>query len=87
MQTWYNKSVPDFRFAVKAPSAITHYKKFIDCERLISEFYQTIEKGLKEKLGTVLFHLPPRYDYNKERLEKIINSLDNALITYLNSGM
>ena len=78
LQTWYNKSTPSFRFAVKAPRAITHYKKFIDTERLISDFYNTIEEGLKEKLGTVLFQMPPRYDYTEERLERIISSLDKS---------
>lgn len=78
LQTWYNKSTPSFRFAVKAPRAITHYKKFNDTERLISDFYNTIHEGLKEKLGTVLFQMPPRFDYTEERLEKIINSLDKS---------
>ena len=75
LQTWYNKSTRSFRFAVKAPRAITHYKKFNDTGRLISDFYSTIEEGLKEKLGSVLFQMPPRFDYTEERLEKIINSL------------
>ena len=78
LQTWYKKSIAGFRFAVKAPRAITHYKKFNDTERLISDFYSTIEEGLKEKLGTVLFQMPPRFDYTEERLEKIINSLDTS---------
>jgi len=45
---------------------------------LISDFYNTIEEGLKEKLGKVLFQMPPRFDYTEERLEKIINSLDTS---------
>ena len=45
---------------------------------MISDFYNTIEEGLKEKLGTVLFQMPPRFDYTEERLEKIINSLDTS---------
>lgn len=76
LQTWYKKSASDFRFAVKAPRAITHYKKFNGTERLISDFYNTVQQGLKEKLGTVLFQMPPRFNYTQERLEKIINSLD-----------
>ncbi|MDB5222036.1 MAG: hypothetical protein JWN83_703 [Chitinophagaceae bacterium] len=78
LQTWYKKSTAVFRFAVKAPRAITHYKKFNDTERLISDFYNTIEEGLKEKLGCVLFQMPPRFNYTDERLEKIINSLDTS---------
>ena len=76
LQSWYKRSPDDFSFAVKAPRAITHYKKFNDTEKLISDFYSTIEEGLQEKLGCVLFQMPPRFDYTEERLEKIINSLD-----------
>jgi uncharacterized protein YecE (DUF72 family) len=83
LQTWYEKSPPEFRFAVKAPRAITHYKKFNDTTALISSFYETINDGLKEKLGPVLFQMPPSYNYTEERLERIINSLDNSFINVL----
>lgn len=76
LQTWYNKSPADFRFAVKAPRAITHYKKFNDTTDLITSFYDTINNGLQEKLGPVLFQLPPSYIYDDEKLDRIINSLN-----------
>src|ERR1044072_6786414 len=41
LQSWYKRSPAKFQFAVKAPRAITHYKKFNDIERLISDFYST----------------------------------------------
>ncbi len=78
LEGWYNKSTPAFRFAVKAPRAITHYKKFLDTERLLSDFYGTVAEGLKEKLGCVLFQLPPRYNFTIERLQNIIFSLDKT---------
>ena len=34
-----------------------------------------ITKGLKEKLGPVLFQLPPKYVYTNERLDLIVKSL------------
>jgi uncharacterized protein YecE (DUF72 family) len=76
LQNWYGKSPADFRFAVKAPRAITHYKKFIETTDLITSFYDTINNGLQEKLGPVLFQLPPSFSYDDERLERIINSLN-----------
>ncbi|MEN0053456.1 MAG: DUF72 domain-containing protein [Mucilaginibacter sp.] len=76
LQTWYGKSPTDFRFAVKAPRAITHYKKFNDTTDLISSFYDTINNGLQEKLGPVLFQLPPSFTYDDEKLDRIINSLN-----------
>ena len=76
LQTWYGKSPADFRFAVKAPRAITHYKKFNDTTELISSFYDTINQGLQEKLGPVLFQLPPSFTYDDEKLDRIISSLN-----------
>lgn len=80
LQNWYNKSLKDFRFAVKAPRAITHYKKFNDTADLISSFYDTINNGLKEKLGPVLFQIPPSFHYDEDKLERIISSLDSSFI-------
>lgn len=76
LQNWYQKSPEHFRFSVKAPKAITHYKQFHDSVRMITDFYETINNGLQEKLGPVLFQLPPRLAYDEERLERIINNLN-----------
>lgn len=78
LQNWYAKSPADFRFAVKAPRAITHYKKFNDTTDLVASFYATINNGLQEKLGPVLFQLPPSFSYDDEKLDRIISSLDKS---------
>jgi len=78
LQNWYQKSPEDFRFAVKAPRAITHYKKFNNTADMITSFYCTINDGLQEKLGPVLFQLPPGYSYSEEKLERIVNSLSEG---------
>ena len=75
LETWYDTAPDNFSFAVKAPRLITHYKKFSDCSRLIDDFYTLITKGLKEKLGPVLFQLPPKYVYTNERLDLIVKSM------------
>jgi len=76
LQNWYNKSPDHFRFAVKAPKAITHFKQFHDTARMVGDFYETINNGLKEKLGPVLFQMPPKFAYDEERLERILKNLD-----------
>jgi uncharacterized protein YecE (DUF72 family) len=75
-ENWYKKVPEGFLFSVKAPKDITHFKKFVDCETLLADFYNFCEKGLKEKLGPILFQLPPSYNFTPERLHNIINSLD-----------
>ena len=83
LQNWYEKSPQEFRFAVKAPRAITHYKKFNDTVDLLSSFYDTIGEGLQEKLGPVLFQIPPSYNYTEEKLDKILKALNPAFSNVL----
>lgn len=75
LENWHKISPDNFSFAVKAPRLITHYKKFSDCSRLMDDFYNLITKGLKNKLGPVLFQLPPKYVYTDARLELIVKSM------------
>jgi uncharacterized protein YecE (DUF72 family) len=76
LKNWYNQSPNDFTFSVKAPKAITHYKKFKDCERFLQDFYGTTREGLKDKLGCILFQLPEKVSYKHDKLQQIIESLD-----------
>jgi uncharacterized protein YecE (DUF72 family) len=83
LQNWYNISPPGFLFSVKAPRLITHYKRFSDVQRLLSDFYGTSREGLKEKLGGILFQLPARMTYSKDLLNKIIDALDSSFLNVL----
>ncbi|MDQ2721330.1 MAG: DUF72 domain-containing protein [Bacteroidota bacterium] len=76
LSKWFNSSPDDFKFSVKAPRLITHYKKFNDCESLLKDFYTSISAGLQQKLGCVLFQFPPHLIYTPEILDLIINSVD-----------
>ncbi len=78
LENWYSKSPKHFIFAVKAPRLITHYKKFTDSARLLKDFYTTCKKGLKDKLGSVLFQLPPGMIYTKEKLGLIVKCMNNS---------
>lgn len=75
LKSWYERSPADFSFSVKAPRLITHYKKMNDCDKFLNDFYQTVEEGLKEKTGCVLFQFPPSFSFTEERLEKIIDNM------------
>jgi uncharacterized protein YecE (DUF72 family) len=76
LQKWHQDSPADFRFAVKAPKAITHFKQFHGTVDMITSFYDTIRNGLQEKLGPVLFQFPPRFHYDPERLGRVLAQLD-----------
>lgn len=78
LQGWYDRSPADFTFAVKAPRVITHFNQFHHSERMLGDFYGAVSEGLRDKLGCVLFQLPPRMDYSEERLHRILDALDPA---------
>lgn len=78
LNKWYLKSPADFKFSVKAPRLITHYKQLKETESLLADFYAAIREGLKEKLGAVLFQLPSRIIYSDEFLQRIVQNLNTG---------
>lgn len=78
LENWYDKSPAGFDFSVKAPRLITHYKQFLDTERMLADFYGTCREGLRDKLGCILFQLPARVAYSQEMLERITGQLDKS---------
>ena len=75
LQKWFTSSPDDFVFSLKVPRLITHYKKFNNTVQLLADFYDIAEAGLGEKLGAVLFQLPPQIQYSPEMLQKLIGSV------------
>ena len=62
-------SVPDdFRFAVKAPKAITHTARCENCDAALESFLNEVD-GLGAKLGPLLFQLPPKFAFNAPACE------------------
>ncbi|TDQ08524.1 DUF72 domain-containing protein [Pedobacter metabolipauper] len=78
LEKWYDLSLPDFLFSIKVPRLITHYRRLNAAEELISDFYALIKAGLREKLGCVLFQMPPTFSYSEERLNLVLLNLDPA---------
>ena len=77
LKGWYDQAPDGFTFSSKVPRSITHYKKFLDTERMMNDFYNLLREGLAEKLSCVLIQLPPQYTYSEERLDRIINQADS----------
>lgn len=73
---WFEKAPEGFSFSAKMPRSITHFKKFEDTARMVSDFYGLLREGLKEKLACVLIQLPPTLAYSEQKLQKIIEQAD-----------
>lgn len=78
LKGWYDKAPDGFSFSAKVPRSITHFKKFEDTERMVTDFYGLLKDGLREKLACVLIQLPPNLAYSPEKLEKIIRQTDSS---------
>jgi len=76
IKSWRKRTPENFIFAVKGHRTITHIKKLKGIEESLSLFYQRIEI-LKEKLGTILFQLPPSLHYNPQLLESFLTLLSS----------
>jgi uncharacterized protein YecE (DUF72 family) len=67
-RTWYAQTPDDFRFAVKGARFITHMKKLNDVGTPLANFFASGVLALADKLGPILWQLPPNLGFNPERL-------------------
>ncbi len=74
LEGWHSKAPHVFVFSAKVPRDITHYKKLINIQAPLEDFYGLLQTGLAEKLGCVLFQMPPSFSYSEERLQAVINA-------------
>jgi uncharacterized protein YecE (DUF72 family) len=70
-EIWRKTTQANFIFAVKASRFITHMKKLNLDKQGIKKFFTSV-KTLNEKLGVILFQLPPGWKVNAERLKNFI---------------
>jgi uncharacterized protein YecE (DUF72 family) len=75
---WREESPPGFVFAVKASRYITHLRRLRDCGDPVSLFWSRA-KRLGDKLGPVLFQLPPRFKADAELLESFLRVLPGGI--------
>ncbi len=67
-RTWYEATPRGFVFSVKGGRFITHLKRLKDVEKPLANFFASGILGLREKLGPILWQLPPSFQYDRERL-------------------
>lgn len=71
---WYLATPKDFVFSLKASRFITHVKKLKDCAEPIEAFFSRASM-LKEKLGVILWQLPPTFNLDIERFKEFLETL------------
>jgi uncharacterized protein YecE (DUF72 family) len=76
---WREQAPPGFLYAVKAPRFVTHMKKLKDCAEPVETFL-TRARRLCGTLGPILYQLPPRFAFNRARLEDFLALLPRDLV-------
>ncbi|HEY2964598.1 MAG TPA: DUF72 domain-containing protein [Pyrinomonadaceae bacterium] len=74
VESWKTQVPENFRFSVKAAQRITHFKRLKDVAAETSYMLETVS-ALEDRLGVVLFQLPPNMKKDLERLETFLRDL------------
>jgi uncharacterized protein YecE (DUF72 family) len=71
---WLAQTGADFRFSFKAPQRITHIKRLKECSDALTVFYSALLPVIRaERMGVVLFQLPPNLKADPDRLANFLN--------------
>ncbi len=75
LETWRSTTPGGFVFSVKASRYITHMKKLKDPADSLERFMTRV-RVLGNRLGPVLFQLPPAWRFDSQRLQNFLARLD-----------
>jgi len=74
LETWSSQVPAGFRFVIKAPRRITHIRRLKDAGDDARYLLETLAT-LSDRLGAVLFQLPPNLKKDLPRLEAFLEAL------------
>ncbi len=75
---WREQTPADFVFSVKGGRFITHMKKLRDVDTALANFVGSGVLALEEKLGPLLWQLPPNLGFDERRLENFFARLPRS---------
>ena len=74
IENWKTLTPQEFRFALKAPQKITHWSKLRNCVDTL-EYFLKVVSDLGERLGPILFQLPPTFKKDADVLNSFLREL------------
>jgi uncharacterized protein YecE (DUF72 family) len=74
IESWQSQVPENFRFSVKAPQVITHFRRLKDAAPQTRIMLKTVA-ALEERLGAVIFRLPEDMKKDLKRLEMFLKVL------------
>jgi len=79
-QAWYEQTPAAFVFTVKGPRFITHMKKLRDVDVPLANFFASGVLALADKLGPILWQLPPMLTFDAARLADFFARLPRTTV-------
>jgi len=73
-ENWAAQVPPGFRFSIKASRRITHFKRLNDTDEVL-DYLLAGAAVLGDRLGVLLFQLPPNFKADLERLKTFLGTL------------
>lgn len=80
LESWATQVPEGFKFSVKASQRITHFKRLLNVEEETKYLFNTVA-ALGDKLGVMLFQLPPNMKKDTSRLEAFLAHLPTSVRT------
>ncbi|HEY8973540.1 MAG TPA: DUF72 domain-containing protein [Burkholderiaceae bacterium] len=71
-QAWHAQTPEDFIFAVKGPRYVTHMLKLRNARTAVANFIASGVLALHDKLGPMLWQLPPNLAFHADRMEEFL---------------
>jgi uncharacterized protein YecE (DUF72 family) len=76
---WCTETPQDFTFAIKGSRYITHMLRLRNVEGALANFFAQGLLHFGDKLGPILWQLPPNFPFESERLEQFFALLPRTL--------
>ncbi len=78
LQSWTEQVPKHFRFSLKAPQAITHFKRLKDVQDETATFIR-VAQTMGEYFGVILFQLPPNMKKDIPRLDAFLKHIPKKI--------
>jgi len=77
-RAWHDQTPDGFVFAVKGPRYISHILRLNNADAALANFFASGILLLKQKLGPLLWQLPPNFSFQPDRLERFFEMLPRS---------
>ena len=78
IENWCQLTPERFAFSLKAPQRVTHFAKLQNCSDTLNFFFGAVQ-GLEDKLGPILFQLPPSFKKDSQILKAFLDELPDGV--------